>query len=133
MTVVDYYQGFATRVDRLCADLRTLLTSLKAGGSTIAAYGAAAKGATLCNYADIDSETVDFVADRNVHKQGRYMPGVRIPIVDPAVLLERRPDYCCCSPGTSSTRCLPSRPSTRSAGGRFVVPGPVPRVVAAQA
>ncbi len=133
MTVVDYYQGFAARVDRLCADLRTLLASLKAGGSTIAAYGAAAKGATLCNYADIDTETVDFVADRNVHKQGRYMPGVRIPIVDPAVLLERRPDYLLLLAWNFADEIMEQQREYAECGGRFVVPGPVPRVVAAQA
>jgi len=87
MTTSGYYQGFAARVDRLCETLRTLLASIKADGSTIAAYGAAAKGATLCNYAGIGTETIDFVVDRNVHKQGRYMPGVHVPIVDPAALL----------------------------------------------
>ena len=56
-------------------------------------YGAAAKGAILLNYAGIDAELLDCVADRNVHKQGRLMPGVHIPIVPPAKLLEDMPDY----------------------------------------
>jgi hypothetical protein len=129
MTTIDYYQDFAARVDDLCASLRALLASLKADGSTIAGYGAAAKGATLCNYAGIGTETIDFVVDRNVHKQGRYMPGVRLPIADPSALLERRPDYLLLLAWNFADEIMAQQRAYAASGGRFVVPGPEPRIV----
>jgi hypothetical protein len=133
MTDTGYYQDFAARVDALCARLRDLLSSLKAEGHTIAAYGAAAKGATLCNYAGIGTETIDFVVDRNVHKQGRYMPGVRLPIADPGVLLERRPDYLLLLAWNFADEIMTQQQAYAAGGGRFVLPVPEPRVVAAPA
>lgn len=59
---------------------RRLILGLKAQGKSIAAYGAAAKGTVLLNYLQIGSETIDFVVDRNPHKHGKFMPGVKVPI-----------------------------------------------------
>ena len=59
----------------------------------IAAYGAAAKGTILLNYVGIGPDLLDFVVDRNAHKQGRYMPGVRLPIATRRALVETQPDY----------------------------------------
>ena len=59
----------------------------------MAGYGAAAKGAILLNAAGLGRDQIAFVVDRNVHKQGKLMPGVHIPILDPAELLSRQPDY----------------------------------------
>ena len=129
MTSIDYYRDFADRVDRLCERLRSLLASLKAEGRTIAGYGAAAKGATLCNFAGIGTDTIDFVVDRNTHKQGRYMPGVRLPIVDPAVLLERRPDYLLLLAWNFADEIMAQQQEYAAGGGRFLVPVPEPRVV----
>jgi hypothetical protein len=84
----------------------------RAEGATIAAYGAAAKGSTMLNYVGIGTDLVDFVVDRNTHKQGRFMPGVHLPIRDPASCSRTSPTTCCCWRGTSPTRSWPSRPST---------------------
>ena len=129
MLTIGYYRDFAARVDRLCERLRGLLADLKGGGHTIAGYGAAAKGATLCNYAGIGPETIDFVVDRNVHKQGRYMPGVRLPIVDPAALLDRRPDYLLLLAWNFADEIIGQQQEYAAGGGRFLVPVPEPRVV----
>ena len=80
---LEFYQGFAGRVDALRQRLCTLLDTLKGQGSRLAAYGAAAKGATLLNYMGIGSQWLDFVVDRSTYKQGRFMPGVRLPIHPP--------------------------------------------------
>ena len=130
MTAIGYYQDFAARVSRLAEQLRTLLASLRADGATIAAYGAAAKGATLLNYSGIGTETIAFVADRNVHKQGRYMPGVRLPIVDPAELLVRRPDYLLLLAWNFAEEIIVQQVEYAAGGGRFIVPVPEPRIVA---
>src|SRR6202022_4860111 len=85
-------RGFGVRVEALKATLTSMLAGFKRRGDRIAAYGAAAKGSTLLNYFGIGLETLDFVVDRSPHKQGRFMPGVHIPIRAPERLLEEMPD-----------------------------------------
>ncbi|HET9368808.1 MAG TPA: class I SAM-dependent methyltransferase [Vicinamibacterales bacterium] len=119
-----YYATFAERVNALRETIVTLLGHLKAGGATLAAYGAAAKGSTLLNYFGIDVTMLDFVADRSVHKQGRYMPGVGIPIVDAQALAERRPDYALLLVWNFAGEVLRQQDAYRRGGGRFIVPIP---------
>jgi SAM-dependent methyltransferase len=88
-----YYEGFQARVDAIRDGLLAFLDRAQSEGRTVAAYGAAAKGNTLLNYSGVHSDRVSFVVDANPHKQGHFMPASHIPIVDDAVLKERRPDY----------------------------------------
>jgi hypothetical protein len=62
-------------------------------GKTVAAYGAAAKGNTLLNYAGVRGDLVQFVIDLNPAKQNKFMPGSRIPMVGVEALDTRKPDY----------------------------------------
>lgn len=124
-----HYADFAARVTRAQDGLRALLRELKAGGSTIAAYGAAAKGATLLNSSGIGTELVDFVVDCNPHKQGRLMPGARLPILDPAELLTRRPDYVLVLAWNLLDEIVAQQGEYLRGGGQFIVPVPEPAVV----
>ena len=126
---LDYYREFSARVDDLKTKLLALLRGLKAEGRTIAAYGAAAKGSTLINFVGIGRELVDFVADKNVHKQGRNMPGQKIPIVAAEEIAARRPDYVLLLPWNLESEILTQEAAYRGAGGRFIIPVPTPRVV----
>ncbi|MEZ5988064.1 MAG: class I SAM-dependent methyltransferase [Planctomycetota bacterium] len=128
----DYYRDFADRVRGVREGLRRLLGELKAGGARIAAYGAAAKGATMLNYTGIGTETLDFVVDRNVHKQGKYMPGVRVPIDAPERLLAEQPDYCLILPWNFKDEIQEQQAEYVARGGRFIVPIPTPRVLEPQ-
>ena len=129
MASAAYYRGFADRVATLCGELRELLAGLKSRGSSIAAYGAAAKGATLLNAAALPDGTLAFVADRSPHKQGRSMPGVHIPIVSPDRLLEAMPDYVLLLAWNHAEEIVLQQTEYGRRGGRFIVPVPVPRVI----
>ncbi len=124
-----FYEVFAKRVSALKENLCALLQGLKRGGKRLAAYGAAAKGATLLNYCGIGGEALDFVVDRSPHKQGRYMPGVRLPIHPPARLLEDMPDYVLLLAWNLVEEILEQQREYSTRGGRFIVPVPVPRVI----
>lgn len=123
------HQGFAQRVSRIRDDLRRLLGDLRRQGRTIAAYGAAAKGATLLNYAAVGSGDLQFVADRSTLKQGRLMPGARLPIVDPLEIMKRKPDYLLILAWNFADEIMRQQQAYHAAGGRYIIPVPEVRIV----
>ena len=125
---LSFYAGFASRVNGLKKELVATLADLKSKGARIAAYGAAAKGATLVNFFGIGHDTIDFVVDRSTYKQGRYMPGARIPILPPAALVEKKPDYCLLLAWNFADEILAQQKEYRDGGGKFIVPIPNVRI-----
>jgi SAM-dependent methyltransferase len=123
-----YYRDFASRVSALREALVAQLRQLKNQGHRIAAYGAAAKGAVLLNFIQVGSDIVDFVADRSPHKQGRYLPGVRIPIRPPIALLEERPDFVLLLAWNFEDEIRKQQVEYTQQGGRFIVPIPTVRI-----
>jgi len=119
-----FYQGFAAQVRQLREDLMAKLSELKRQGQTLAAYGASAKGSTLLNYCALGGETLDFVADRSPHKQGRLTPGTHLPIVGPEELAKRQPDHTLLLTWNFADEILRQQQAYRKAGGRFIVPVP---------
>jgi SAM-dependent methyltransferase len=126
---IDYYREFSRRVEGLKENLTTLLRGLKDEGKTIVAYGAAAKGSTLINYVGIGKDILDFVADKNVHKQGRFMPGQKIPIVPAERIAADQPDYVLLLPWNLEKEILAQEQAFRDRGGKFIIPVPEPHVV----
>ncbi len=124
-----HYRDFGTRVERTTRDLHALLAKLKAGGSTIAAYGAAAKGSTLLNTAGIGTDLVDFVVDRNPHKHGLLMPGVHVPIRPTDALVQDMPDYVLLLAWNFAAEIAAQQHEYLDRGGRFIVPVPTPTVI----
>jgi len=125
----EYYATFAGRVEALGRELRTMLTSLRSQGHTIAAYGAAAKGAVLLNAFDLGPDLISFVADRSPYKQGHLMPGVHIPIVAPDQLVAQMPDECLLLVWNFADEILAQQAEYRRLGGRFIIPVPKPTLV----
>jgi SAM-dependent methyltransferase len=129
VTTAAYFEGLADRMSSLRAELVGLLHRLKEQRHRIAAYGAAAKGTILLNTCGIGVETLDFVADRNPLKQGRFMPGVHVPIVGPERILQEMPDEVLVLAWNFADEIVAQLGEYRARGGRFVVPLPELRVV----
>jgi len=107
-----------------------LLSDLKRAGKKIAAYGAAAKGTILLNFCGLGPELLEWVADKNPFKQGRFVPGVRLPIVAPERILAEMPDVLLILPWNIEAEIVAQEAAYRERGGRFLVPVPSPRIVA---
>ncbi len=125
-----YYADFGSSVAGVKQRLTSLLEELKAAGRSIAAYGAAAKGATLLNSTGIDGQMIDFVVDRNTNKQGKWLPGARVPILPVEALMERSPDDVLLLAWNFADEIVRQQQAYRNAGGRFIVPVPEPMVLA---
>jgi len=131
LTGRDYYTQFADRVDECQRALRALVRDLRDQGRTIAAYGAAAKGATLLNSTGIGADDIAFVVDRNVHKQGKSMPGCGLPIRPVEALLEDAPDDLLLLAWNFADEIVRQQREFADRGGRFYVPVPMPREITA--
>jgi SAM-dependent methyltransferase len=126
---LDYYADFSNRVNQIRTELNELLQGLKERKARIVGYGAAAKGTIMLNYVGIGQETLDFVADRNTHKQGRYIPGVRLPIASPERVLAEQPDYVLILPWNFKDEIMEQQAEYRRRGGKFIVPVPRPTII----
>ncbi len=110
-----------------------MLLSEKQKGRRIACYGAAAKGATLLNYLDLGQGFFEFVVDANPYKQGKYMPGQRIPIRHPDQLLADQPDHVLLLVWNFAGEVLRQQMIYRKRGGSFIIPVPEPCIVPPEA
>jgi len=124
MTTADYYAGFQSKIEKVKDDFLAFLLDSKRRGKTVAAYGAAAKGNTLLNFAGVRPDLITFVADRNPAKQGKYMPGSRIPIVEEGRIREQKPDYVVIFPWNIKEEVVGQLAYIREWGGQFVTAVP---------
>jgi SAM-dependent methyltransferase len=124
MTSADFYAGFQEKTDRVKNDFLRQLLTLREKGATVAAYGAAAKGNTLMNYAGVRPDLIRFVVDQNPAKQGKHMPGSRIPIVDADRLSAEKPDYIVILPWNLREEIQAQLSYCRRWGARFITAVP---------
>jgi SAM-dependent methyltransferase len=122
------YAKFSERVAECRDSLLAFLAAAKRAGKRIAAYGAAAKGNTLLNFCGVTPQDIAFVADRNPHKQDKFLPGTHIPVVSPQELMQARPDYVLILPWNLREEIQQQLAEIKAWGGRFVTPVPLARI-----
>ena len=123
------YRDFADRVRVVKRDLLRFLLDAGEAGKQVVGYGAPAKGNTLLNYCGVRRDLLAYTVDRSPHKQGRYLPGTRIPIFAPDRIRETRPDYVLILPWNLKEEITAQMSDLRAWGGRFVVAIPEVRVI----
>ncbi|MDP3814385.1 class I SAM-dependent methyltransferase [Pseudomonas sp.] len=124
-----FYSTLAPAAVRIKHELLRFLLQAKAEGKRVVGYGAAAKGNTLLNYAGVKPDLLAWVADANPHKQGKFLPGSRIPIVEPERIDEEKPDYLLILPWNLQAEVIQQQAKVRTWGGQFVVAVPELRFV----
>ena len=129
MTTPKFYTGFQKRADQVKNDFLAFLIEAKQAGKTVAGYGAAAKGNTLLNYAGVRPDLLPYVVDRNPAKQGKFLPGSRIPVVAEANLKNARPDYVVILPWNLREEVMVQLAYIDEWGGQFVTAVPGIKVV----
>jgi SAM-dependent methyltransferase len=122
------YLQFAKRVEACRDSLLDFLAGAKQQGKRVAAYGAAAKGNTLLNFCGVTPADILLVADRNPHKQGKYLPGTHIPVVPPEELMRIMPNYVLILPWNLRDEISRQLAGIAAWGGRFVTPVPMVQV-----
>ncbi|MDY7000425.1 MAG: class I SAM-dependent methyltransferase [Thermodesulfobacteriota bacterium] len=120
MDRISFYRGFQDKADMVKSDLLQFLIEQKRAGKTVAAYGAAAKGNTLLNYCGVKKDLVRFVADASPHKQGKYLPGSRIPVHREDRIQKIRPDFVLVLPWNIKDEIMEQLGYISGWGGEFV-------------
>jgi len=114
------YLGFQPKADKIKDELLNFLIEQKRNGKKVIAYGAAAKGNTLLNYAGIKPDLLPIVCDAAPAKQNKYMPGSHIPIFNPDKIKEEKPDYILILPWNIADEVMEQNGFIRERGGKFV-------------
>ncbi len=124
------YQGYGRQVEKVKRDLLRFLLAAQEAGKTVVGYGAPAKGNTLLNYCGVRADLLAYTVDLSPHKQGHFLPGVRLPIHGPDRIRADRPDYVLILPWNLKDEIARQMADVRSWGGRFVVAVPALEVLA---
>ena len=119
-----FYAGFQAKAEKVKDDFLAFLIEARRSGKNVAAYGAAAKGNTLLNFAGVRPDLLSYVVDKNPAKQGKFMPGSRIPIVDESHLRKGKPDYIVVLPWNLAAEITEQLNCVREWGGKFVTAVP---------
>ncbi len=126
---LEIYLNFQKKADAVTQNLLRFLKEQKLEGKTIGAYGAAAKGNTLLNYANVKSDLISFVCDAAPSKQGKYMPGSHIPILHPSLLSKYKPDWVLILPWNLEKEIVKQQSQVKDWNGKFLVSLPELRII----
>ena len=126
---IDRLLKFAKDVEKNREDLMQMLRELKNKGKRIVGVSAPAKGMTLLNYCKIGTDILDFVTEKSTLKIGKYTPGMHIPVLPDSELLKQKPDYALLLAWNFAEEIMNNLKDFKSAGGKFIIPIPKPRIV----
>ncbi|TNH18519.1 class I SAM-dependent methyltransferase [Halomonas sp. BL6] len=129
MQQLDVYLDFQFRANKIKNDLLCFLIKQKNAGKIVAAYGAAAKGNTLLNYAGVKPDLLPLVCDAAASKQGKFMPGSHIPIFSPNQLFVKKPDYVLILPWNICEEVRHQNADLEKSGVKFITAVPELRVL----
>lgn len=129
LTTYSFYEGFQLKVDQIKIDLLKFLVEKKTERKKVVAYGAAAKGNTLLNYCGIRHDLITFVVDASPHKQGKFLPGSHIPIVNETKIREAKPDYIIIFPWNIKEEIVNQLHYVKEWGAQFVVAIPSLQII----
>jgi SAM-dependent methyltransferase len=129
LQTLEPYQNFQAYAERIKDDLLEFLIEQKCAGKKVAAYGAAAKGNTLLNFAGVKPDLLPFVCDAAAAKQGKFLPGSHIPILPPSALVDFSPDYVLILPWNLREEVTKQLTYVQNWGARFVIAVPTLRVI----
>lgn len=121
---LETYLSFSEKIDTIKDQLTHFFLNAQKSGKKVVAYGAPAKGNTLLNFCQIKKEFLPYTVDKNPHKQGKYLPGTKIPIYSPDKIKETKPDYLLILPWNLKDEIMDQMQEIRSWGGKFVIPIP---------
>lgn len=121
LNTVAGYSQFSKLPVQCKVDLLSFLIQARAQGKTVCGYGAPAKGNTLLNYCGIGPELLPFTTDLSPHKQGKFLPGVDIPVLSPDEILKTRPDFVLILPWNLRDEIQSQLSGIRDWGGQFAV------------
>jgi 2-polyprenyl-3-methyl-5-hydroxy-6-metoxy-1,4-benzoquinol methylase len=124
MKHINFYQGFQASAELIKINFLAFLIEQKSKGNTVVAYGAAAKGNTMLNFCGVKQDLIKFIVDKNPAKQGKYMPGSRIPIKEEKYIRESKPDYIVILPWNLKKEVIQQLNYIREWGGQFVITTP---------
>ena len=125
---IEAYSTYTEQVVRTKCEVLNFFIEAKRAGKTVAGYGAPAKGNTLLNYCGVGPEFMPYTVDRSPHKQGRYLPGTRIPIRHPDEILKTKPDYIFILPWNIKDEIVEQMKAAREFGAKFVTAIPRLRI-----
>ena len=126
---LDTYTSFSISVEKIKKDLSDFIIKCKKNEKKIVCYGAPAKGNTLLNFCNIDKTLISYVVDKNIHKQGKYLPGIHLPIKSPNEITKSKPDYLLILPWNLQNEIMEEMNFIREWGGKFVIPIPEVKIL----
>ena len=129
LTSLSTYVGFQACTEEIKEALVDFLTHQKRLNKSVVAYGAAAKGNTLLNYAAVTSELLPWVVDAAASKQGKFLPGSHIPILAPDQITKHQPDFVLILPWNLAQEVMQQQAHIRQWGGQFVTAIPELKVM----
>jgi len=129
LTEITAYKEFAERVEKLKADLVSLLQKLKSENRKVIGYGAAAKGNTLLNYYRVGPDLMEFIADLSPMKQNKFTPGTHIPVDNPERIYDAKPNYMVILAWNFADEIMEQQSKFKEMGGKFIIPVPEVKIV----